>query len=414
MSQGHMAHCRNCQSPLSLELCDLGMQPPSNYNLKPEDLGKVEEFMPLRALVCESCWLVQLDFFEDASRLFSEDYAYFSSFSTSWLDHAKAYSEAMTDRFGLTSDSFVAEIASNDGYLLQYFKEKGMTVLGIEPSANVAKAAMDNHGVESIVEFFGTATAGQISADRGRADLMAANNVLAHVPDIRDFVGGIPHLLADEGVMTFEFPHLLSLIERNQFDTIYHEHFSYLSLVAVQSVLATAGMRVFDVEQIPTHGGSLRVFACHNGAAHQTAPAVGAVLDLERNAGLMSPEVYRAYQAKVDQTKHAFLKFLIKAREEGKTVIGYGAPAKGNTFLNYAGVRKDLMLCVVDRSPQKQGRFLPGTHLAVHPTEEIERVKPDYVVFMPWNLRTELTEQLHYIRDWGGKMVVAIPELEVF
>jgi SAM-dependent methyltransferase len=414
VTTGQATQCRNCGSDLSLELCDLGMQPPSNYNLKPEELNGVEEFMPLRALVCESCWLVQLDYFEDAGRLFSDDYAYFSSFSTSWLAHAKAYAEAMTKRFGLTGDSFVVELASNDGYLLQYFKGAGMRVLGVEPSANVAQAAKANHGIDSAIDFFGVATAKALAAKHGKADLMAANNVLAHVPDIRDFVGGVPEILAPEGAMTFEFPHLLSLLTRNQFDTIYHEHFSYLSLLAVQSVLKTAGLRVFDVEEIPTHGGSLRVFCCHEGAAHAETPAVAACLATERAAGLAAPEVYRAYQARVDKVKHDLLKFLIAVREEGRTVMGYGAPAKGNTLLNYAGIRKDLMHSVVDRSPQKQGRFLPGTHLPVYAPEKIEELRPDYVVIMPWNLREEIAAQLAHIRDWGGKFVVAIPEIEIF
>lgn len=404
--------CRFCRAPLSLSFADLGMSPPSNSFLKPEQLDRMERFYPLHAWVCEECFLVQLEEFETPEEIF-RDYAYFSSYSETWLQHAKDYTGAMTRRFGLGTSSFVVEIASNDGYLLQYFVERGVPVLGIEPAANVAEVAKTK-GVPSLVKFFGVQTAKELAAQGRRPNLLLGNNVLAHVPDLNDFVAGMKILLAPSGVITMEFPHLLRLMQENQFDTIYHEHFSYLSFVVAERVFAAHGLTLFDVEEIPTHGGSLRIYARH---AEDISPEISArVTELrarERAAGLERAETYRSFAEQVKATKRALLKFLIGAREAGKRVAGYGAPAKGNTLLNYCGVRTDLLEYTVDRSPYKQGRFLPGVHIPVYAPEHLLESRPDYVLILPWNLREEVVAQMAEVRHWGGRFVVPIPYARV-
>jgi 2-polyprenyl-3-methyl-5-hydroxy-6-metoxy-1,4-benzoquinol methylase len=407
------AACRFCGAPLSSSLADLGMSPPSNSYVKAEDLNRMERFYPLHAWVCEKCFLVQLEEFETPEHIFSDDYAYFSSFSDSWLAHCKAYVEMMTRRFGLGKQSFVVEIASNDGYLLQYFVQQGVPVLGIEPAANCAAAA-EKKGVPSLVKFFGTRTAAALAAQDRKADLILGNNVLAHVPDLNDFVAGIALALKPGGVVTMEFPHLLRLLLENQFDTIYHEHFSYISFVVAERVFAKHGLTLFDVDEIPTHGGSLRIYARH--AANTklaVTEKVSALLARERAAGIERAETYRSFAEQVRATKRSLLKFLIEAKEQGKRVVGYGAPAKGNTLLNYCGVRSDLLEFTVDRSPHKQGRFLPGVRIPILAPDAIAQARPDYVLILPWNLKDEIVAQLAGIRAWGGRFVVPIPETRV-
>ena len=406
-------NCRHCNNELTNEFADLGFSPPSNSFLTKAQLNEPETFYPLKIMVCEKCFLVQIDEFAKHDDIFNADYAYFSSFSSSWLAHAKAYTQMMTGRFGFNNQSQVVEIASNDGYLLQYFKEQGVPVLGIEPTANTAAAATAK-GIDTVVDFFGVRLANQLVAKGTKADLLLGNNVLAHVPDINDFVGGLKILLKADGVITFEFPHLLQLIDKNQFDTIYHEHFSYLSLIAVKQIFEQHGLQIFDVEEVTTHGGSLRIFAKH--AADITkaiASHVQQILDKEIAFGLTSLAVYNSYQQKAEKVKNDFTKFLIDAKNQGKTVAGYGAAAKGNTLLNFAGIKKDLLQFVVDASPHKQNKFLPGVHIPVLDESNIRLVKPDYVVILPWNLKEEISTQLNYIKEWGGKFVVAVPELEI-
>lgn len=405
--------CRFCAAPVTLSFCDLGMSPLSNANLTREQLGAMERFYPLHAYVCERCWLVQLPEHETPDRIFDDNYAYFSSYSDSWLAHAKAYTEAMTARFGLHAQSQVIEIASNDGYLLQYFQQAGIPVLGIEPTANTAAVAQKK-GIRSLVRFFGRGLAGELAAQGTQADLLLGNNVLAHVPDLNDFVGGMPAVLKPGGVITMEFPHLLQLMRHNQFDTIYHEHFSYLSLTTVEQVFAKHGLALFDVQELPTHGGSLRIFARHRDhAALAVTPAVAQMKQAERAAGLTSRAAYVAFGEQVRETKFKLLEFLIQARRSGKKVWGYGAPAKGNTLLNYCGARGDLVECTVDRSPHKQNRFLPGTHIPILAPDRIREAKPDYLLILPWNLRDEIMAQAAFIREWGGQFVVPIPQVQV-
>jgi len=407
------AKCRFCDAALRLSFADLGMSPLSNAYLEREQLNRMEPFYPLHAWVCERCFLVQLEEFESPRQIFS-DYAYFSSYSDSWLAHAKAYAEAMRSRLDLDGSSFVVEIASNDGYLLQYFVAMGVPVLGIEPAANVAAEA-ERKSVPTLVKFFNTHTATELAHGGRKADLIIGNNVLAHVPQLNDFVRGLTVLLKPAGVVTMEFPHLLRLIAENQFDTIYHEHFSYFSFVVVERVFATHGLTLFDVEEIPTHGGSLRIYARH--AANErisVSPRVTRLREQELAAGLHDPQTYRRFAEQVKRTKRGLLKFLIEAREAGKRVAGYGAPAKGNTLLNYCGVRTDLLEFTVDRSPHKQGRFLPGVHVPIFAPERILASKPDYVLILPWNLKDEIVGQMKEIRLWGGRFVVPIPELNVF
>lgn len=406
------ARCRNCSAPLSATFADLGMSPLSNAFIQPSDVSRMEPFYPLHAWVCGNCRLVQLEEFESPQHIFS-NYLYFSSFSESWLRHAEIYAKAMTARFGLGAGSMVVEVASNDGYLLQYFQQQGCRVLGVEPAANVAEVAV-NKGIPSEVAFFGRETATWLRAKSFAADQMAANNVLAHVPDLNDFIAGFAILLKPEGVATFEFPHLLRQIELTQFDTIYHEHFSYLSLHVVHRLFRAHGLRVFDVEELSTHGGSLRVFACLHAAAHVDGPAVAAVLTKETAAGLEEDAVYAAFTDQVVRIKLDLLRFLIDAKSAGKRVVAYGAPAKGNTLLNYCGVGPELIAFTVDRSPHKQNTLLPGTRIPVRAPEALLDEKPDYVLILPWNLRQEIIMQMETIREWGGKFVVPIPSLQVF
>jgi 2-polyprenyl-3-methyl-5-hydroxy-6-metoxy-1,4-benzoquinol methylase len=404
--------CRHCGTPLEQSFCDLGMSPLANSYIEPDARSNLERFYPLHTFVCSKCFLVQLQEFESPSGIFS-DYAYFSSYSESWLEHARKYVDLVTDRFDLSSGSQVIEIASNDGYLLQWFVRKSIPVLGIEPAANVAKVA-EQKGIPSRVAFFGTETAKKLVAEGKAADLLLGNNVLAHVPDLNDFVHGLQIALKPGGVITMEFPHLLQLMRENQFDTIYHEHFSYFSFLTVQKVFAHHGLRIFDVDQLPTHGGSLRIYACHSGlAAHANTDRVEALLQTERAAGLDSLDAYRDFSERVKNVKRRLLAFLIEAKEAGKSVVGYGAPAKGNTLLNYCGVRTDFIDYTVDRSPHKQGRALPGVHIPILSPDKIRETKPDYVLILPWNLRDEVMSQMAHVREWGGQFVVPIPELTV-
>jgi 2-polyprenyl-3-methyl-5-hydroxy-6-metoxy-1,4-benzoquinol methylase len=405
--------CRHCATPLDLNVADLGSTPISNDFLSADRVNGPEPFYPLRAMVCRKCRLVQLQDFFVSSDLFREDYAYFSSFSSEWLAHAERYVSAMTARFGLAGSSKVVEIASNDGYLLQYFAALGVPVLGVEPSRSVAEAAIREHSIPTVVKFFGRNTAEELAGEGHRADLMVANNVLAHVPDINDFVEGFRILLKPAGVATFEFPHLLNLIRLNQFDTIYHEHFSYLSLLAAERIFRRARLRVFDVERLPTHGGSLRLFVCHMDAENPELRAVAEVRAEEDAAGLDGDAAYLAFEAKVRETKRALLELLIGLKRAGKTIVGYGAPAKGNTLLNYCGVRADMIEFTVDRSPHKQGRFLPGTRLPIHAPSHIDEVKPDYVLILPWNLEREITRELAHVREWGCRFIVPIPTARI-
>jgi SAM-dependent methyltransferase len=404
--------CRFCGRPLALTFADLGVQPLANSYVEPERLQDPETFYPLHVRVCEACWLVQLPQAAPPEAIFS-DYAYFSSYSESWLDHARRYAEAMIPRFGLGPHSRVVEIASNDGYLLRFFHERGVPVLGIEPAGNVARAA-EALGIATIVRFFGTGLARELAAQGTRADLLVGNNVLAHVPDLNDFVEGLAAVLAPDGVLTMEFPHLLRLMAEDQFDTIYHEHFSYFSLSAVRRVFAAHGLALFDVEELPTHGGSLRIFARRfPGEGSDVDPRVDELLAREREAGLETPEPYRAFAERVRRVKRQLLRFLLDAREAGKSVAGYGAPAKGNTLLNYCGAGTDLLDYTVDRSPHKQGRYLPGTRIPIHSPDRLRETRPDYVLILPWNLQDEILQQMADVRSWGGRFVVAIPEVRV-
>jgi len=404
--------CRFCGAPLALTFCDLGMSPLSNAFLRAEQLQQSEKFYPLHSYVCERCWLVQLPAHETPDHIFNQDYAYFSSYSDSWLAHSKAYCERMIARFGFGAESQVVEIASNDGYLLQYFKARGVPVLGVEPAANCAAAA-EARGIPTLVRFFGVQTATELRDSGRAADLLLGNNVLAHVPDLNDFVAGLKLALKRGGVVTMEFPHLLQLMQHNQFDTIYHEHYSYLSLLAVRGIFARHGLALFDVEELPTHGGSLRIYARHTEYGAPAAPPVEALLRRERQAGLDTPAAYERFEAQVREARYKLLEFLIGARREGKRVWGYGAPAKGNTLLNYCGIRGDLVEATVDRSPHKQGLFLPGTHIPIHAPARLAEARPDYVLILPWNLKEEIVQQAAHIRDWGGRFIVPIPSVQV-
>ncbi len=405
--------CRFCRAPLFRTFADLGVSPVANAFLNPAQLNRMEPFYPLHAYVCETCLLVQLEDFETPEHIFNDQYAYFSSYSDSWLDHARQYTEAMTARLGLNQDSFVVEIASNDGYLLQYFVQKGIPVLGIEPSGNVASAAKEK-GIDTLVEFLTANSAKEVVSKKRRADLVLGNNVLAHVPALNDFVEGLKILLSENGVLTMEFPHLLCLIRENQFDTIYHEHFSYFSFLAVRQIFAKHGLRIFDVDQLPTHGGSLRIYAAHEANQRwEEQASVAKLLAEERSAGLNDISSYSNFSEQVNKTKLDLLGFLIDVKRAGKKIVGYGAPAKGNTLLNFCGIRSDFLDYTVDRSPQKQGMFLPGTHIPIAAPEKIFETKPDYVFILPWNLRDEIVAQMSGIAAWGGKFVVPIPEVRV-
>lgn len=406
-------NCRHCGAALSLPLIDLGSAPPSNSYLTKAALSDAETWYPLRVAVCETCWLVQTEDFAKRDEFFSEEYAYFSSFSTSWLRHSEAYVAKLAEMLGLGADSLVIEVAANDGYLLQYVKARGIGALGVEPTASTAQAARDK-GIEIIEEFFGVALATRLVEEGRAADLTAANNVLAHVPDINDFVAGFATLLKPQGVSTFEFPHLVNMIEQRQFDTIYHEHYSYLSLTAVQRIFAANGLTVFDVEEIPTHGGSLRVYAQRTDTGERpVSKRVAALLEQEERAGVSTPGYYAKLQTQAEDVVDTLNAFLIETARSGKTIAGYGAAAKGNTMLNFAGTRPHLLPWVVDRNPAKAGKFLPGSRIPIVDEQRLREEQPDYVLILPWNLRDEVMEQLAYVREWGGKFVTAIPELRI-
>ncbi|WP_457330901.1 methyltransferase domain-containing protein [Rhizobacter sp. P5_C2] len=405
--------CRHCQAAVTLQFIDLETSPPSNSYVTAAALRGPEKWYPLRVYTCTNCWLVQTEDYAHFSEMFSSDYAYFSSFSTSWLKHADEYVAAMAQRFELGAQSHVIEVASNDGYLLQYVKQRGIPCLGVEPTASTAAAAREK-GIEVLEEFFGVALADRLVAQGRSADLTAANNVLAHVPDINDFVAGFARVLKADGVSTFEFPHLMRLVEQCQFDTIYHEHFSYLSLTAVDTIFARNGLQVFDVQELPTHGGSLRVFAqrADTGRRERTA-ALSALLERESGAGVASAAYYAGFQERANTIKDDLMSFLIQAKRDGKRVAAYGAAAKGNTLLNYAGVRSNLLPWVVDRNPAKQSKHLPGSRIAIVDEDRLKQERPNYVLVLPWNLRGEVMEQLAYIREWGGRFVTAVPKLHV-
>ena len=396
-------------------MCDLGMSPLSNSYVPFAKVDSAEKFYPLKVWVCDQCLLAQLEEFESPDAIFS-DYAYFSSYSASWVEHARGYCEMMIGQFGLNTSSQVVEIASNDGYLLQHFKAKGIPVLGVEPAANVARAAWEQRQIPTFVKFFGVMTAHELVADGKSADLLLGNNVLAHVPDINDFVAGLKVALKPAGIITFEFPHLLRLIEQNQFDTIYHEHFSYLSLLAVEKVFVHHGLTIFNVEEIPTHGGSLRIFARHtenNTGLVEVTDRVANVRAQETDFGLTNMSTYTSFGDKVKTTKRKLLRFLIDARENGNSIVCYGAAAKGVTLVNYCGVRDDLVDYVVDKSPHKQNHFMPGVRIPIYGPDKIFETRPDYVLILPWNLKKEITEQMAGIAEWGGRFVVPIPEVEL-
>ena len=400
--------CRFCKKELKIEFVDLINQPASNSYLSKEQLNEPEVFYPLRIFVCSACKLVQVDEYKKSNDIFDNDYAYFSSYSTSWLAHAKSYVDYMTERLSLDQNSLVTEIASNDGYLLQFFKEKNIPCLGIEPTSNTAAVARKK-GIDVIGEFFGSTLAKTLD----KSDLILGKNVLAHVPDINDFVRGLKIALKPEGTVTMEFPHLLNLIKENQFDTIYHEHFSYLSFHSVKQIFENQGLKLYDVEKYPTHGGSIRVFAAHDNSSIKTSENVDDILKEERSFGLFDIEIYKSFQQKTDKVKNDLLKFLLQVKKENKTVAAYGAAAKGNTLLNYAGVKSDIVDFVVDKSPYKQGKYLPASHIPIVDEAMIQKSKPDYILILPWNLKDEIIEQLKYINEWDGKFVVAVPKLKI-
>ncbi len=404
--------CRFCSAPLRHTFVDLGMSPLCESYVLPEALGVMEPFYPLHVRVCEQCLLVQLEELVAPEEIFTE-YAYFSSYSDSWVAHARDYVESVVERFGLGADSQVVELASNDGYLLQHLVERGIPALGVEPAANVAEVAR-GRGIETVVEFFGRELASRLVAEGRQADLLVANNVFAHVPDLNDFTAGMQRLLAPQGVVTIEFPHLARLIEGNQFDTIYHEHFSYFSFLTAQAVLRAHGLELFDVDELATHGGSLRVYAQRSGGAgHPVSARVTELAERERELDLDRLEGYSAFAPRVTETKWNLVEFLIDCRRDGKRVAGYGAPGKGNTLLNYCGIRADLLEFTVDRNPYKQGQFLPGTRIQIHHPEALEQARPDFILILPWNLTDEIVAQLSHVRDWGGRFVVPIPEVKV-
>jgi len=405
--------CRHCRSEIKLPLVDLGSAPPSNAYLAEQDLHAPERWFPLRVLVCENCWLVQTEDFAKADELFDADYAYFSSFSSSWLAHSERYVADMSESFGLCAQSHVVEIAANDGYLLKYFLSRGIPCTGVEPTASTAAVAR-SRGIEIIEGFFGLDMARELVGQGKGADLTVANNVLAHVPDINDFVAGFAVLLKPRGVATFEFPHLLRLMVENQFDTIYHEHFSYLSLTAVKNIFAENGLTIFDVQELPTHGGSLRVFAQRTDAGTQSASdRVGALLEREDALGMRTTAYYAGFQARAERVKDDFVSFLIEAKRAGKKVAAYGAAAKGNTLMNFAGIRPDLISFVVDKNPAKQGKFMPGSRIPIMAPAVLERDRPDYLVILPWNIAAEVREQNSRLIDLGTKFVTAVPKLEI-
>ncbi|MCF6157331.1 MAG: class I SAM-dependent methyltransferase [wastewater metagenome] len=405
--------CRFCKTYLDHTFVDLGMSPLANSYLNANQLHRMEPFYPLHVYVCKKCYLVQLPLHESPKKIF-DDYAYFSSYSNTWLKHASDYVEMMSDRFKFNSQSRVIEIASNDGYLLQYFREKGIPVLGIEPAKNVAKAAQEAE-IPTVVKFFGTQTALELAAEGTYADLLIGNNVLAHVPDINDFVKGMKIILKPKGIITMEFPHLMRLMEENQFDTIYHEHFSYFSLTTVDTIFKNYGLTIFDVNELQTHGGSLRIYARHS--EDTSKPINQKVFHLknrENDAGFKRIELYLTFSEKVKEIKRKILTFLVTVKQTGKSIAGYGAPAKGNTLLNYCGVRSDFIEYTVDLSPHKQNHYLPGTHIPIYSPDKIRETKPDYLIILPWNIKEEIMQQMSYVREWGGQFIVFIPEVKVY
>lgn len=406
-------NCRHCSAPLEHVFLDLGFAPPSNAYLNAADLQAPEQYFPLKLFVCGNCWLVQTEDYSRSDELFTKDYAYFSSVSSTWLAHARSYVEMITARLGLGSGSFVIEVASNDGYLLKNFVANGVPCLGVEPTDSTAAAA-EAAGIPVAREFFGQDFAGKLVKSGKQADLIIGNNVYAHVPDINDFTAGMKTALKPGGTITLEFPHLMSLMRLNQFDTVYHEHYSYLSLQSVKAVFAKAGLRVCDVEQIPTHGGSLRVYGCHADDARADGAAVARVLAEEISSGLQDLAVYQRFQREADKVKNNLLAFLIDANKTGKTVAAYGAAAKGNTLMNYAGVKPDLVSFVCDAAASKQGKFMPGSHIPILAPEELRERRPDYVVILPWNIADEVVKSNEFVREWGGQFVVAVPALRIF
>ncbi len=407
------SNCRYCQTPLSNTFVDLGMSPISNSFLKSDQLDKAEKFYPLHAYVCDNCFLVQLEEFETPEQIFSSDYAYFSSYSESWLSHCQSYTELTIEKFGINDNSQVIEIASNDGYLLQYFQQRGVPILGIEPAANVAKVAEEKE-IPTLAKFFGVETARLLKNQGKQADLLIGNNVLAHVPDINDFVAGMKIALKQNGILTMEFPHLLQLMECNQFDTIYHEHFSYFSFLTVEKIFASHGLTLFDVEEIATHGGSLRIYGKHDtNSNYEVTNRLTNLKEKEIKAKLDRIDTYLGFGEQVKETKRKLLQFLIEVKSQGKTIVGYGAPAKGNTLLNYCGIRSDFLDYTVDRSPYKQGLFLPGTHIPIYHPDKIRETRPDYVMVLPWNIKDEIVLQMAEIREWRGQFLIPIPQVEV-
>ena len=405
-------NCRHCQKILTHTFLDLGFAPPSNAYLTKEELSKPEKYYPLKVLVCEHCWLVQTEDYAEANELFSPDYAYFSSTSSSWLNHAARYTDKMTETLGLNKESMVIEVASNDGYLLKNFVKAGIPCLGIEPTASTAASA-EKQGVPVLREFFGEVLANQLAAEGKQADLIAGNNVYAHVPDINDFTKGLKAALKAGGTITLEFPHLMRLIEFNQFDTVYHEHFSYLSLSAVDSIFQEAGLRIWNVEQLSTHGGSLRVFGCHDDDLRVTKQVVTTLMQKESECGLQQLQTYLKFQPRADQIKNDLLAFLIEQKHNGKEVCAYGAAAKGNTLLNYAGVKPDLLPIIYDAAPAKQNKYMPGSHIPIFNPDKIKEEMPDYILILPWNIADEVMEQNGFIRELGGKFVTAVPEITI-
>ena len=405
--------CRHCGSELYYTFIDLGSAPPSNSYLTEQSMKEPEKWYPLKVMVCDHCWLVQTEDFVGVGEMFSEEYAYFSSFSSSWLNHAENYVDKVASRFHLTYESMLVEVAANDGYLLQYVKERGVPCYGIEPTQSTAKTAREK-GIDIIEEFFGVVIAETLVKAGRQADLTVANNVLAHVPDINDFVKGFTILLKPNGVATFEFPHLLNLVVQKQFDTIYHEHYSYLSLTAVQTIFDANGLTVFDVEELPTHGGSLRVYAQRSDTGqHQLSESIAELQSKENKAGMNSLKFYQGFQEQAEKIKMDFLEFLLDAKKKDKKVAAYGAAAKGNTMMNFSGIRPDLIAYVVDKNPAKQGKYMPGSRVAIVDEEKIKLNKPDYIVVLPWNLKKEVMTQLEYVRDWGAQFVTAVPELMI-
>lgn len=408
----HSPRCRGCGNVLSVTFVDLGMSPLCQKHVKPSDLARMEAFYPLQTWVCANCWLVQLEEYVTPSELF-EHYEYFSSFSRSWVEHARAYVAMISDRLSLDSNSLAIEIASNDGYLLQHFVSRDIPCLGIEPAKNVADTARRN-GIRCIVRFFGHQTAADVLEQYGPADLLIGNNVLAHVPDLHDFIAGLPVLLKADGVITLEFPHLARLIEHCQFDTIYHEHFSYFTLLVIRDLFSRHDLRIFDVDELPSHGGSIRIYAClSRSSLHADTGRVSSLIQQEIADGFTTMAPYAAFEERVKETKRKLLEFLIAAKRGGKSIAGYGAPGKGNTLLNYCGIRRDFIDFIVDTSPVKQGAYTPGTRIPILHPDAIRRYRPDFVLILPWNLRKEISETASYIRDWGGQFVVPIPEVEV-